>query len=107
MPTLRERRQRIIADAVRYVNLKEAWSRATRQEWALSRKRAGWSEGLVDAAVSGGALARVRGLADDPKARMTLREKIAVRAVAVIDSGRRIEVVLPKPPEQRAPSAAR
>jgi hypothetical protein len=103
--TPRERRNQVIANAVRNVNLNGVHERAYRQEWAESRKRAGWDPRLVDDAVSGGALERVRAKARDDERVTDKRLAAAVRALSIIDAGRSLEVVLPRRPERREAAA--
>lgn len=96
--TRAERRARIsaavwTAETTSGKELRGTRLRATRQEWKETRKGEGWSEPLVEAAVSAGALERVRAAMREG---VTHGSKVflhAMRALGIIDSGRRIEMV--------------
>ncbi len=98
--TLRERRRAIIAKAVRHIELEGIHVRGARQEWAESRKRAGWTGSLVDEAASGGPLDSLRAKAREQVAVSDARTLRALLALSIIDAGRRLEVVLPHWPER-------
>lgn len=74
---------------------KEAYGQQTRDEWALSRTAEGWSPALVDAAVGAGALSEVRAAIRSEKFSGPPRFHRAVRALAIIDSGRALETRYP------------
>jgi len=69
--------------------------RQTRDEFAESRKRAGWSPVLVDQAVSAGPLAAVRRAMDDPPREMPKPLAQATKALGILDAGRCVETVQP------------
>jgi hypothetical protein len=98
----------IIARAVRHIELKGIHVRGVRQEWAESRKRAGWDPQLVEHAIGGGALEFVRAkIWDDEKTDDRALAR-AMRALSIIDVGRRLEVMLPRRPERHeAPASGR
>lgn len=77
--------------------------RQTRQEFAESRKRAGWSPVLVDQAVSAGPLAHIRRLMDDPPREMPKPLEQATQALGILDAGRRVETVAPHYGEDTLP----
>lgn len=74
---------------------KEAYGQQTRDEWALSRAAEGWSPALVNVAVGAGALSEVRGAIRSERFSGPPRFHRAVRALAIIDSGRSLETVYP------------
>lgn len=106
--TLRERirefRRRAVAAAGK--DMKGTHERATRQEWAESRKRCGWTPSLVDQAIGAGPLAIVRDAIREQPAHLPDRLATAMKALGMIDSGRAIEPHGPQygddtPPLQR------
>lgn len=78
-------------------------ARQDRQEFAESRKRAGWSPALVDQAVSAGPLAHIRRLMDDPPREMPKPLEQATQALGILDAGRRVETVAPHYGEDTLP----
>jgi hypothetical protein len=104
-PTRHEQRREIIAGAVRHINLKGAHVRGARQEWAESRKRAGWDPVLVEHAIGGGALAKVRARARNEEETDDRTMAKAMHALSIIDAGRAVEIVLPRWPERHEATA--
>lgn len=91
----RRRHHRVLALQRAEPTIAGAYQRQNRYDFAESRKREGWSERLVDQAVSAGSLASVRRaiqevVPDPPK---PLAQ--AMRALGILDAGRRVETVYP------------
>jgi hypothetical protein len=80
---------------VRDINLKGIHVRGARQEWAECRRRAGWDPVLVEHAIGGGALDFVRAKVRDEERTDDRALARAMRALSIIDVGRRLEVVQP------------
>lgn len=74
---------------------KEAYGRQTRDEWAESRKAEGWSQALVTAATGAGALDEVRAGIRSETFSGPPRFHRAVKALAIIDTGRSLETKYP------------
>jgi hypothetical protein len=103
--TPRERRRAVIAKAVRHMELAGIRERGARQEWAESRKHAGWDPLLVEHAIGGGALEFVRAKVRDEAKTDDRALARAMHALSIIDVGRRLEVVLPRSLERREAAA--
>lgn len=96
--TLRERtrefRRRAVAAAEK--EIQGTHERQTRQEWAESRKRSGWTRELVDQAIGAGPLAAVReairAMPEHPSRQLVF----ATKALGTIDSGRAVEPQSPQ-----------
>jgi hypothetical protein len=113
--TLRERirefRRQAVAAADKDIKGKHECQ--TRQEWAESRKRAGWTRELVDQAIGAGPLAAVREAMIEMPERPSRQLVLATRALGTIDSGRAVEPQSPRygfdttPLQRRTYAAAR
>lgn len=92
--TLRERIREFRRQAVAKAEpgIKGKFDRQQRQEWAESRKRAGWSKHLVDDAIGAGPLESVRAAIREEPRTISRRLAVAMRALGVLDTGRPVEV---------------
>jgi len=96
--TLYERRRQAIANAVRFVSGRfqgQTRTQQTRDEFAASRKAEGWSPQLVDQATGAGPLAGIRQAIREDRQGSSKIVMLAISALGILDSGRRVETVYP------------
>lgn len=103
--TLRERirefRRQAVAKAAPYIEGK--FAQQDRQDWAASRKAAGWSAGLVDQAIGGGDLKMVRGAIREEPSHISSRLAVAMKALGIIDTGLSEETRRPRYGDDTSP----